>query len=253
MGLPVKTFLVGLVLTGACGGGSAQSVVGGGGTGAWLPLKVGNHWTYQVTDVDGTISAKIQGVVAEEPVGGVGDSKDTRAFKLVTGNKFADPNGDVSYQALVGSRFVRFRELSVDGKTGALKKEQYFADPWKLRVDVSATNTTAGASWAEAYTEFGIDTPKAGALDAAAPSDDAGVNPPDGGLVTTTSQIQESWQVLAADQLITVPAGTFKTLVTNRIAEGTNKTFWFARGVGKVKETGIGEQTEELTGYVVSP
>lgn len=251
--------LFALLLTlplGACGGGSATSPDGGVGTGPYLPLKVGNQWTYQITNIDGTISAKIQSVVSEEAVGGAGDSKDTQAFKLVTGNKFGDPNGDVSYQAQVGSRYVRYRELSIDGKTGALKKEEYFAEPWKLRVDISATNAAQGASWVESYESFVVDTPPQTPVetpDAGPEPDDAGVTDSEGGLVTTSTQVQESWEVLGSDEPVAVPAGTFKALMVNRIAPGTNKTFWFVRGVGKVKETGIGDQTEELTSYKVTP
>ncbi len=256
---PIPTaFLAVLALTMplcACGSSSGTKSGGGVGTGPFLPLKVGNQWTYQITNIDGTISAKIQSVVSEEAVGGAGDSKDTQAFKLVTGNKFGDPNGDISYQALVGARFVRYRELSIDGKTGALKKEEYYAEPWKLRVDVSATNTAQGASWVESYESFVVDTPKAPAAtaDAGPIADDAGVTLSDGGLVTTSTQVQESWEVTGSDESVTVPAGTFKALMVNRISAGTNKTFWFVRGVGKVKETGIGDQTEELTSYRVTP
>lgn len=244
-------------LLGACGSGSGTMSDGGVGAGAFLPLKVGNQWTYQITNIDGTISAKIQSVVSEEAVGGAGDSQDTQAFKLVTGNKFGDPNGDVSYQALVGSRYVRYRELSIDGKTGALKKEEYYAEPWKLRVDVSEANTTQGASWVESYESFVVDAPKASAATpdggADTASDDAGATVSDGGLVTTSSQVQESWEVTGSDESVTVPAGTFKALMVNRISPGSNKTFWFVRGIGKVKETGIGDQTEELTSYKVTP
>ena len=246
------SFLAGVFLLGACGGGS--STHGAVGTGPWLPLKVGNRWTYQITDIDGTVSVKVQGVVSEELVGGDGDAKNTKAFKLVTGNKFADPNGDISYQTLVDSRVVRFRELSIDGKTGARKKEEYYAEPWKLRVDVSAAHTTMGASWVESYQSFTVDTPKVPmATPDASAIEDAGVSPSDGGLVTTSTQVQETWEVTGSDEPVTVPAGTFKALMVNRISQGTNKTFWFVRGVGKVKETGLGEQTEELTTYEVSP
>jgi hypothetical protein len=244
-----KRYLIVLLITGgtACGSGSTQNSGIVVGTGPFLPLRVGNSWTYQITAIDGTVSAKIQSVVSEEMVGGAGDSQDTVAFKLVTGNQFADPNGDVSYQALVDTRYVRYRELSIEGKTGAIKKEQVFSDPWKLRVDVSAANTVAGTNWSVAYQEVDNDYPKVTAASA-----DAGSSAADAGILTTSTEVMESWTVVGFDELVTVPAGKFKSLVVNRIAEGTNKTFWFVRGVGKVKETGIGDQTEELTTYKVT-
>lgn len=263
--LTTGTLSVLLLTAAGCGGGSGQN--SDAGSSDWLPLKVGNRWTYQITDVDDTVSVKVQGVTAQQLVGGDGDSKATMAFKLVTGNRYNDAEGDVSYQGLVESRVVRFRELSIEGMTGATKKEEYFSTPWKLRVDVSAEHTTAGASWPESYTEFVVDTPKLPTSDAAvvtadagggavadAGVDDAGVADAgrDAGLITTMTQVTDLWSVVAVDQSVTVPAGTFKALVVRRRANagtGSDKTFWFVRGIGKVKETGVGEQTEELTSY----
>ena len=54
--------------------------------------------------------------------------------------------------------------------------------------------------------------------------------------------------------MVTVPAGTFSTIRLRRQVlvgagggEGADKTFWFAEGIGKIKETG--GQTEELSAY----
>jgi hypothetical protein len=251
MRISAKAFVSVLLLTVGCGSGSGHSNDGGSGSGSWLPLNVGNRWTYQVTDVEGNVSLKVQGVTAAQVVGGDGDSKDMMAFKVVTGNKFNDPNGDISFQALVGARVVRFRELSIDGGSGAVKKEEYFGTPWKLRVDASAAHTTVGMTWPESYPAFVVDKPK-GTTDGGALVADAGASA-DGGLLTTTSQITDVWSVTAVDEPVTVPAGTFKALVVRRTANsglGTDKSFWFARGVGKVKETGVGEQTEELQSYI---
>lgn len=254
MRLLPKALMSVLLLTVGCGSGSGQGKDGGVGSGSWLPLKVGNRWTYQVTDVDGTVTAKVQGVTAEQAVGGDGDSKDMMAFKLVTGNKFNDPNGDISFQALVGDRVVRFRELSINGASGAVKKEEYFGAPWKLRVDSAAAHTDLGATWPESYPDFVVDKPKSTTTsDGGATVVDAGAAA-DGGLVTTTSQITDVWSVTAVDEPVKVPAGTFKALVVRRMADsgrGTDKSFWFVRGVGKVKETGVGEQTEELSSYTL--
>jgi hypothetical protein len=238
-----------LLLAAGCGGNSNPSNDAGDPTGAYLPFKVGYRWTYQVTDLDNTVNLKVQGVTAEQLVGGAGDAKGMMAFKLVTGNRYADPEGDVSYQGVVGSRVVRFREISVDGMTGAVKKEEYFADPWKLRLDFSAARTVKGESWPESYTEYTVDTPKVPGADGGAAAD-GGVA--DAGLITTTKQTTDMWSVVAVDETVTVPKGTFKALVVRRVAQagtGSDKTFWFVRGIGKVKETGVGEQTEELTDY----
>jgi hypothetical protein len=50
---------------------------------------------------------------------------------------------------------------------------------------------------------------------------------------------------------VTVPAGTFHALILQKAGSSVAKTYWFVRGVGKVKETG--GQTEELVEYHVVP
>jgi hypothetical protein len=53
---------------------------------------------------------------------------------------------------------------------------------------------------------------------------------------------------------VAVPAGTFCALRVRRVTSttlgGSDKTYWFARGVGKVKEEG-GNQREELTDHAL--
>ena len=62
---------------------------------------------------------------------------------------------------------------------------------------------------------------------------------------TATKSKDETWKVEAVDESVTVPAGTFSALRVRKTTSGAaDKTFWFAKGVGKLKETG--EQTEEL-------
>jgi hypothetical protein len=47
-----------------------------------------------------------------------------------------------------------------------------------------------------------------------------------------------------------VPAGTFDAVLLRKVSNASSeKNYWYARGVGKVKETGA--QTEELTEYQV--
>jgi hypothetical protein len=67
-----------------------------------------------------------------------------------------------------------------------------------------------------------------------------------------TATITVTWTVEAVDEMVTVPAGTFKCLrvhSTESGAKGYDSTFWFARNVGKVKETGT--EVRELLGYSI--
>jgi hypothetical protein len=228
-----------------CSGNSSNNDGGPMTTsGPWVPLKVGNRWTYTVTDIDGSVSAKVQGVTAQTVVGGTGPSAAKMAYKLVTGDKFDDKNGDVSYQDWVDSRLVRYREISIGGSSGATKKEEHY-DPARLRIDDTEEHRSKGASWPESYLTVEIDTPSADA-DAGAPDGGAGV-------ITTMDQTVDIWNVVGVDETVTVPMGTFKALVVQRIGNSgaSDKTFWFVRGIGKVKETGVGDQTEVLSDYEI--
>lgn len=236
-----------LVVGGGCSGGSLCAADGSAGeagasSGALLPLGIGDRWTYGTTASDGTVSAKVESVVSQERVGGDGPSADAVGFKLVTGNKANDPNGDVDYLAVVAERVVRLRELKIDGKTGALKRE-YFWDPPRLLLDESAAHLAVGASWLEVYGENNHNW---------SPVPDGGVTDvftPDGGV--TMTEIRDLWTVLSVDESVTVPAGTFRSISLRLVGNSgaSVKTLWYARGVGKVKQTEEGGTTEELTSY----
>jgi hypothetical protein len=232
---------------GACGGGKANDDAGpvAAGTGEFLPLAVGNRWIYQLTDADGTVSSRVVSVAAKEVAGGSGPNADIAAFRVVTGNKIDDENGDLSWQAVVDGRVVRLRETSIDGKTGRIKNEQTW-DPPRLRIDETDAHTAAGASWVEpAYTEYDTDWDSDG---------DGGVVVPDGGATTKTG-IKDLWSVASPGETVTVPAGTFKALLLRRVGDSgaTIKNYWFARGVGLVKQTEEGSPTHELISYQTSP
>jgi hypothetical protein len=230
-----------------CGGGQAKGDAGtvADGTGDFLPLAVGNNWTYQLTDTDGKVSSSVVSVTAKEAAGGSGPNAAMTAFRVVTGNMVDDENGDVSWQAIVDGRVLRLREASIDGKTGRLKNEQTW-DPPRLRLDESDAHTAAEASWVEpVYTEYDTDWDSDG---------DGGVVVPDGG-ATTKPNIKDLWSVVSPGEAVTVPAGTFKALILRRVGDSgaTVKNYWFARGVGLVKQTEDGSSTHELVSYRTSP
>ena len=101
--------------------------------------------------------------------------------------------------------------------------------PSKPRVDERAARLVTGASWLFNYAELEV-------------------NPATGMVVVVNKD--EAWSVVAASEMVTVPAGTFTTHHLHKDTSGAaSKDYWFAAGVGKVKETG--EQLEELTSYDV--
>lgn len=216
--------LVGLVVAG-CGSDAPPQGEGeseGEGEGL-LPLAVGASWTYDVTDLGtGEQSEKTTTVEAEEDVGG--KMAGTTAFRVRT-EKIDGTT--MNWQKDIGDAIVRYHEEAYD-LGDALTSDEWY-EPYKLRIDESAAHTAEGATWDEEYTETHYEP---------------GVPDP-----TVTARVNE-WTVEAVADEIDVPAGTFTCLRLHRVGSEVgqaDKTFWFARGVGKVKESG--GQEELLVGY----
>jgi len=192
-----------------------------------LPWAAGNRWTYQVTQ-DGAATTKVTTVGEEEPVGGSGPASETLANKVVT-QKDDGNDETVSWQRLEGDRVVRLREQSFSATTDELELEEYW-DPSKLHVDSSPEHTELDADWLEEYQETEL---------------------PVGDTVSTSTR-RDHWYVIAIGEEVVVPAGTFTdTVKFQKVGGSTPKTYWYGRGVGKLKETG--GQTEELVEYELAP
>jgi hypothetical protein len=225
------TWLVsfGLVLVVACGTEDAGVDAGGDQCRVnvpvaerYLPLESGRSWTYQVTAAGQPVETKTQTIGTLEDVGG--SKAGVQAFRVTT----TKVNGKtVSWQEDQGACVQRHREQE---KTLAdvITVDQVFV-PAKLRVDASAARLSVGASWTESYSEISTN--------------------PSTGQTTTVAKVQ-TWTVEALAESVTVPAGTFTCLKVRRKgndAGQSDKVFWFAKGVGKIKE--IGDQTEELMAF----
>ncbi len=230
--LPLSLFLL---LLSACGseeplvssGGMDGGVPGDASSAPLLPWKTGNRWTYQVTDETGEESIKVTTVGALEAVGGVGPNAAMMANKVVTKKGATDET--VSWQADLGTRVVRLREQAFHATTGLLEQEEYWS-PHKLHVDLLAAHAIQGASWLEIYSETKL---------------------PVGGQ-PITSEPHDRWTVLAVDDPVTVPAGSFRAVVLQKSGGSQSaKKYWYVRGVGKVME--VGGKTEKLVSYEVVP
>jgi hypothetical protein len=218
-------------------GGQAGEFAGSGGglgqdsgqpaiDGSWLPLATGNTWTFQATSADG-VETKVQTIGEWGPVGGTGPNATKMAFAVVT-EKNGGTDRTESWQAEVDGLIVRYRERSFHASTGELELEEHW-DPFKLRLDGTAAHVLPSATWIEEYSETKLPV---------------GMSP-----ITTTSS--DSWRVVAVDEPVQVPAGTFDALVVEKTGGTSTKLYWFVRGIGKVKETGT--QVEELVSYQVQP
>lgn len=225
-------WLLSMVLLLACGtndpgggtdGGSNADGDGGSVGGRYLPMAVGTIWTYDVTDLgSGQKASKTSTVEAEEDVGE--KHAGVIAFRVRTEKL---DGITVSWQEDAGWGILRHREQSFDLAEVMTSEEWY--EPYKVRIDESAEHTSVGAAWTEEYVELHIDTAS-------------------GDEVMTARA--NAWSVEATDEEVEVPAGVFQCLRLHRLgakAGQSDKTYWFARGVGKIKETG--NQTEELTSH----
>jgi hypothetical protein len=191
-----------------------------------LPLAVGSTWSYQVTAGAGAAPVLKQNPVeAYEDVGG--RKAGTQAFRIRTEKT---DGATVSWQEDRCDGVERHREQAFS-LASALTDEQFY-QPSKPRVDETAEHTTLGASWTSAYTEVTVD--------------------PATGAETTKTKV-ETWTVEAVDEPVTVPAGTFRCVRLHKVgadAGQADKRFWFAPGVGKIKEEG--DQLEELASYALA-
>lgn len=186
------------------------------------PWAVGRVWTYRNTDPDNPSVVKVQTktVEAYEDVGGA--HAGTKAFRIRIEKLYGVTT---ALQDYVGDRAVRFAQTDYD-TVGNLQQQQSFS-PYRLKIEAAPDKLVDGATFSEMYDETTTDT--------------AG---------TTTRARVMNWTVVSMNDEVTVPAGTFRCIHYHRVDPTTGKTkdYWYAPGIGKVKENG-GGQIEELMSY----
>jgi hypothetical protein len=188
-------------------------------SGRYMELRTGASWTYQIDGED----EKTQTVGALETMDG--DKLGVQAFRVETEKAGGSV---VSWQEDTGDAILRHRETDMAGSTAT--DEIY--EPYRTRISEVEEHLQPGATWTEAYVEYLTDL--------------------DTGETTTVDKV-ERWEVIAVDAAVRVPAGDFCALQVRRTStvggsDGSDKTYWFARGVGKIKEIGD-DRTEELVDW----
>jgi hypothetical protein len=256
--------------TGGTGAGGAGGTAAGGAGGSvdagpidpdaaaaptYYPFKVGNSWTYLVTQLNHADETKVHVITRMEAVGGTGPFKDTVAFRVETQKSSATglPDGTISWQGIEGNRIVRYRETSCRGgqvtvTNGTITNCGVNEEDWWMPARVVIDNQPSGMpyatglKWNETYTEwvttFPALTPTMGAT-----------APP----VNKT----DAWEIVNADVAITTPAGAFTgcALIKKTSMASAAKQYTFCKGVGKVKEEGASmtAQNETLQAFTVAP
>jgi hypothetical protein len=194
-------------------------------TGPYQPLTVGSTWTYHVDD-QGVVYDKQSSVEAYEDMGG--QAAGVMGFRV---RETIKASIQLTWYEQTATDVRRHHDTLAD--TGGRQLSDEWYAPYLLRVDESPDHLKAGASWTIDYTKTKTTSSKP----------------------TTMSAHAEGWTVEAVDVVTAVPAGTFNALKVTRTdtADGSTKTQWFVRGVGKVRELTANGHKEELTAYTIAP
>ncbi len=214
-----------LIMLAACGGSGGGTDSNPGPDGSvdpamrYEPWATGAVWSYKLTDPTGALAPqmnKLTTIMGPRDVGGI----HAGTTALLVHIEQMDGSKDV-YEDLVGELDIRYKTVFFDNAGNQTSTD--VDDPYRLKLDESAAHTVTGAAWAETFTETSTGSPPASKT--------------------------EQWRVISANEQLTVIAGTYTTLHVRRTSSsGKIQDYWYARGVGKVKETG-GGQEEELMSY----
>lgn len=217
----VTAMVLGLALV-ACGDEPPDLPDAGGvdaGPPSLLPAKVGNQWTYRVTTGAGAVRTKVQSITGTVSIDG-------RAGLVFLSD--LDRNRETTSQQFVDGT-MHFRASEIEYRDGLVHRRIEY-DPPSLRVD--SGRTAVGTRFTDSHTKSTYDA---------------------NGVLLEVEPRAHEFIVEAENELLEVAAGSFKCVRIRRSRSGTEseKTYWYAPGVGKVKE--VGGQTEELTSYSVNP
>lgn len=213
-------FMCMLPLMLSCGGGGDGGDEGDGGgvtvykTADYYPLGQGDTWTYRETEEDGEIEYETKTVSGTETIDGVVATKvleDSDEYEL-----FTNSNGITFYKS-----------YDINEEDGVVEEEVDILDPPLIYVPTEVSiGTKHTFNSTIRHTENGFSA-------------------------TGTISIETTVEGI---ENVTVPAGTFENCLKIKIkrnvassdgshTESTESTIWLAKGVGIVKDTGQGTET----------
>ena len=184
----------------------------------YFPLVTGATWTYTFT---APLETTNQTVTVNAPEIVDGTDPPVTAFPVVT----AKAHGVVVTTWIEdrGTQVIRHRELSIDGDGDPFGDERF--TPGRPLLEEAGAHLDAGSSWTSHFKDTITDS---------------------GG--TYQDCKSDQWELVSADDTVTVPAGTFHAIKLLRSDSGT--TTWYAKGVGRVKQTGA-TTSFELLDYAI--
>ena len=201
----------------ACGSedpGSGKNDAGPMAT-PFIPIAVGNSWTYRVVSGSNVESTKVQTIIEEIVV----DGEAAYVFETVRAND----KGTRSIQRLVDNRLIRLSEETLSDN---LVSGRFNFVPPGLRIDGNFQQT--GETYQDTHDKQKVDA---------------------NGEILETETRAQTFEIESGNELISVPAGEFNAIRVRRTrSQGTTKTYWFVEGLGKIKE--LGGQSEELVKFV---
>jgi hypothetical protein len=239
----VLAALAALAFTAGCGGGGSlptddnpgadpgpvnpQPSAPASATSLW-PLSTGSTWTYAITEKNGDRYTK---AVTVKGLQEVPNQPGVQAIQVESVQQASVLHTERSWQQEANGLVTRLREEDLyDGQLHSVT----VWSPATLKC-ISASHD---AGWT--YTQGEV-TEKVALTDGSPPSSEP-VKP-------------YLWRIVAVNETVQVPAGTFTNAVHLRRdrtdKDGKERDYWLVSGVGKVKEDG--ERLEELSSYSVKP
>jgi hypothetical protein len=225
----MRIVLVFALLGTACGGGNSGGTTDSGFPDApvdpahrYEPWVVGAKWAYKLTDPKNASNVALNRMTTIEPMQDAGNGKQAYLVHIekLTGTK------DV-WETIDGDLDVRYKTVFFDNpQTPTTPTETDTDSPYRLKLDESLAHVTTGAMYQESFNETATKP----------------------GGQPSTKQKTYTWTVVSDSESVTVPAGTYSCLHVQRNDGSGPQDYWYARGVGKIKETG-GGQIEELMSY----
>ncbi len=186
----------------------------------YYPFEVGNQWRYRVDDYSG------QDPTVKRNELTMAMTPDADTGEVIVQSTTKSKGTTVSWLQRKGDAVYRLRQQDLD-LNGNLERTTYYI-PHRLRLDESTEHLEPGVSWSDDFIRR-VEDPA--------------------GVITKEEAVSELWTVLGIDVPCGTPWGERACLHVSRariIGGQSYKEYYFARGLGKVREEG--GVVEELIG-----